>query len=137
MERLSDDELKAAIRQGLSKTGLSEAHFNSIIHQVSLSIREAERGKGEAGFTCPTCHGNMAQWPCEDCGSTGRIVYPKPTPRSEYADKVLEVASHIVAGTWARTGGYEIDFAIETAIKLIQAANDAAIQNAMKREGAK
>src|SRR6478736_342263 len=95
MQRLSDEELKAAIEKGFADAEyiLVEADTQALFN----AIRGAERGKGEDGFVCPTCHGNMAVWPCEDCGSTGRIVYPKSTP---YADKVLEVSTRL-AVSWA------------------------------------
>jgi len=122
MERLSDEELKTAIEKGLINAGYRI--FERTTKDIFNAIREAERGKGDAIKSL--AHGGIT-WDCEP-----------PTP---YADKVLEVATRL-AVSWASSfnapaSGLEsrVQYFTDAAVKLIQAANNAAIQNAMKREG--
>jgi len=72
---LTDDELKAAMREALPALLNDQAK-----QKLITAIREAERGKGDA-----TVNG------CAECAKNLYHVFshPKPTP---YADRVLEVA---------------------------------------------
>jgi len=123
---LTDEMLFKTILEWMDRPSLMEPNANA--RELMDMIREAERGKGDA-----TVNG------CAECAKNLYHVFshPKPTP---YADKVLEVAIPLMAEMMNRGWNEDearncADHCCMVASILITAANDAAIQNTMKREG--